>query len=741
MTQLRYGAIHSIIAVLSALLFALICAIPTTYTLDIGGYDSAYVQGFFDQEAIPAEFGTAGMARWSSEHAAIIVPQYADPTTVTLRVAAPVTTTLVIQSNGVHDTPPFIVTPHWQSIDVTLRHGTWKPFTQFLALESPTAPWHAGDLRPVGVLLDTVTIHTPAWAAPYPWACFWVFVCSLLCGIVCRHYQLASWQISAVAIIVPIIVASLGWRWQFWYPVPNSPALVSAVLGIVLIQRHWGVLQRRMPWWADALSWGCISMWGAFLVYSQRAHVTLAIPGVEKDFRSFATRTDSIVGVFSADPFYHLGYPFIIYSIRMLTGMSAFDSAKWWAVVVACLALVATWWLARFVLGPRWGMFMTLSVASSTLMTQYALSLGSDMTFTALCISTFAILVRAPARPRWFVWAGVVAGLAFVVRHTGLVLLVSSMLWVWSTPHPYRTRLRQSLSLLWGWLIGAGVQLYVNFRDTQQFFYNHQAKNSWLAVYGNLDWGRWSDVNDTISLQDVIFNDPIRFGTSWFHNVVGVWGSTLSANSEQALFLRLLSFPMNWLSIAGLLLALSWWWQRRSAQTFVLAGIWLIGFVGVSAIAFILPRFLLPQIWVAAFVGSWLMARLSGALTATTRFWVIVCVCALQLSGIWAGRNNVIEIQPADERAVFAYVQAHAPAARVAYVTGRDSPLGKYTALVNTRVYRTIQAPVDINALCSTRPDIIVWSLELQRLPDQFVPTWQQGRYAIVRGDACTPVP
>ena len=82
------------------------------------------------------------------------------------------------------------------------------------------------------------------------------------------------------------------------------------------------------------------------------------------------------------------------------------------------------------------------------------------------------------------------------------------------------------------------------------------------------------------------------------------------------------------------------------------------------------------------------------------------------------------------------------PEARIAFVTGRESPLGKYSAFADARTFRTITAPVDIEALCLSAPEVIIWSRELQPLPQQFVPLWQQDRYVVVNGPvACAGMP
>ncbi|MFM7679390.1 MAG: hypothetical protein ACKO83_11140, partial [Roseiflexaceae bacterium] len=357
------------------------------------------------------QFAQTGKARWSGVDAAVILPQIASPMTVTLRVFSPIPKTLVISVNDGSTVVQQPVRAAWQDVAFQIVDGQQKPFTLHASLRSEVAPWHAGDLRQVGVMVDTLSVTTPAWSMPYPWPIAWVVLCSVLSSFVLRTSQIPAWRSYLMAVIFPVFIATITWRWQFWYPIPHGSAVVCGMLAIVLGVRHHRILTSRFRWWGDAVSGITIGVWSVSAALAQRAHLTLAVPGVEKDFRSFASRSDSLADVFAADPFYNSGYPFILYSLRQLSTTSAFVSATWWSVVVASCALVATWWLARFLFGQYWGAFMTLTVASSALFTQYALSLGSDMTFTALTTLACALLVRAPARPWWFIGVGVICGI------------------------------------------------------------------------------------------------------------------------------------------------------------------------------------------------------------------------------------------------------------------------------------------------------------------------------------------
>src|SRR6266545_2494750 len=77
---------------LGALLLALAYQIPVTHSVDIGGYDSAYVQGFFDpernspSEILPELIGSDGSARWTRDTSYLLFPQAGLPAQVTLRL-------------------------------------------------------------------------------------------------------------------------------------------------------------------------------------------------------------------------------------------------------------------------------------------------------------------------------------------------------------------------------------------------------------------------------------------------------------------------------------------------------------------------------------------------------------------------------------------------------------------------------------------------------------------------------
>ena len=162
-----------------ALLIALAYQIPVTHTVDIGGYDSAYTQGFYDPERNtpsnphPELAGSDGSARWTRASSDLLFPQAGLPARVTLRLRgwrttgpAPEVTLLL---NGTQVLDHFRADADWQERTVQIDGGLLKPNDVVIEIHSETTQLDQDDPRAVGVLLDSVTYHAgPAPIIPYP---------------------------------------------------------------------------------------------------------------------------------------------------------------------------------------------------------------------------------------------------------------------------------------------------------------------------------------------------------------------------------------------------------------------------------------------------------------------------------------------------------------------------------------------------------------------------------------------
>ncbi len=712
-------------------------AIPVRQIVDIGGYDSTYTQGFFDQQTTPAQFGSNGNSRWSSDSSAFRLPLIGLPSSIEIDVAAPRSLVLGLTTRSGHNQYEFHNAYVWQKLSLSITDGYTKLADTPVVLTSSLSPWQKGDLRKVGVLVDTITYQSPWFALPYPSILALTVLLALLLSTSIPQHKIPTsyWRIVLYAAI-PNIVVALCIRWPFASFLVWPEALVWTTMAAIgtIVWRHREAVKaewERHQEWYIAVS---IVLWTATMAAIQRSHLTLVVPGVEKDFRSFASRAENIESVLQADPFYQFGYPAFLWIGRQLTGFHIFTVATTWAVLVAALALTTSWYIARHVLGRGWDVLVVAILAGSSFFGEYALLIGSDMTFTAatmLSLATLLWCLDAPQRRLRWVWVGVSIGVAYLVRHTGLVLSIPVLLAVFWVGRSTRDRWLLAGFVCLGWVVCSMPQLYVNVRDTGEIFYNHQAKNSWLAVYGNLDWGRWSDVPDDIPLREVIFNDPLRFLMSWWNTVVSVIGTGATANEhDTALWQRLLTVPFNWFSSVGIVwLGVQLLKQRFDVKRDVLL-VWAASFVVVSAIAFILPRMLLPLTIIASITATYgiravlkHIPQIHGMLIAGI---LVTGICV----GVAATAINIRDGQPIDERMALAYLTALQPE-RLAIIVPAESPAGKYSVLAERVILRTTKYPVDPSLLCDAKADYALWSNELVPPDPRLVPLQRIGKYWI----------
>ena len=250
-------------------------------------------------------------------------------------------------------------------------------------------------------------------------------------------------------------------------------------------------------------------------------------------------------------------------------------AARLIAAFAGTLFLLSSWWLARCVLGRGPAVAALVVMALNPFVVQYALYIGSDMPFAALCTLTLALLAqRTDRRSVWrLALAGMAAGCAFLVRHPGILLLPFGMVVALNVQRLTFPRLhvpRSTFHLLvfvLAFFIAIAPQMIVNIRDTGNPFYNQQAKNVWLAVYGDSDWGRWNEVGNDVALTEVILADPARFVGAWWSNLrtfIGA-GAESAGDAGQASQLRLLAFPANWLAVIGIALGCVAVLRRRRA--------------------------------------------------------------------------------------------------------------------------------------------------------------------------------
>jgi hypothetical protein len=822
---------------LGALLFALAYQAPVVHTVDIGGYDAAYVQGFYDPERSDAPgdrpylAGSDGSARWTPDTAYLLFPQAGLPAQVTLRLrgwraqgAAPDVRVLL---NGATELAHFRASGGWEEHRFVIGAGLLKPNDIVIEIRSETATLQPDDPRRVGVLLDRATYQVgPVPITPYPAPLLYGALAAGMLYILLVSDHAAQRQgdqrTSSAFPRLPIALSPglLAWfgailalsaafllldRAQPLYPYPVRGLLptLDCALAALLALRYSPALTWRVPALLDAVALVGLGLWTAAVLLVARGHLTLAVPGVEKDFRVFASRSTDLGGVFQADGFYNLGYPLLLWLARPLAQDNPFLAARLVAALSAALLLGATWWPARRWLGRGAALLALLVLALSPLVVEYALYLGTDMPFAALCMLSLALLlapITALRVPRISpLLAGLVAGLAFLMRHPGVLLLPIGWLalavgqppqeatratalahvaglprGIWRALGRARTPL---LMFTLAFLIAILPQLVVNIAQTGRPLYSQQAKNIWLAVFGDGDWGRWGEAANEITLGQVVLQDPGRFAANWWANVRGYVGSGGEDTSEfgHAIQLRLLGFPANWLALAGLLL-----WAglglRRIRRTDRAAGrsideerfAWspgllvLLAWVGLYvltiSVGFALPRFFLPLAPIYAIAAAWLITRnppppagapdraldrttepnppapthATNASHARIHLAVGLVLLALLWGGFATGMAYVLGSQPADEVAAVRMVQTTlVPGDRLIVRVPARVALGKYSAIAQL----ALPAPAtdEPAALHATGAGYLLWSADVGPAPAVGPSLGTAGPYTLYR--------
>ena len=725
----------------SVLVLLTMHAIPTRHIVDIGGPDSAYLQGFYDQQPIPALFARPGTGRWSGPEAALRLPLIGMPAQLSITAAAPLPRTLTILTDD-PSAPDSIAVPldtHWQTIPIPIPGVLQKLWDTPVLLRSDTSPWQKGDLRSVGIMLDSLTYETNWGALPYPSTAVATLFTTLLLALAfsgrAPTVRRRDWMLAGC---LPHLVVAFAWRWPlhsaFVVPAAHWWGLAAALAYTLLV--YWRVVVSVWQRWQAVAGAVLISGWSAWYVVLQQSHLTLVVPGVEKDFRSFATRASDLDGVLRADGFYQIGYPALLWLGQALSGQSAYAVGLTLSVAAAAVLLLGVWWVARLTLGRGWDVVCVTIVMASAFFGDAALLLGTDIPFAAAATLGIGALLWAQQRPdalqRWWL-AGALLALAFLIRHTGLVLGIVAVLALLTAPASRTTRLRAAAWFVPGWGVMALPQLWVNLRNTGTLFYNTQAKNSWLAVYGGMDWGRWGDVPDDISLMTIVLNDPGRFLASWWRNISVILGTGATEQQyDAALWQRLLSVPFNWIAAIGVVWAGYRLVQRTLDPARQLLYGWAVAFCMVSALAFVLPRLLLPLLVVAA-IAATDGVRLVVRRCAPQYLLIVAALVSLVLAQtVQQSHQRLLAGQPADERDALAFVQTLAPE-RLAVLVPAESPAGKYSVLSAVTVLRTTTYPVPKAIVCDAQPDVLLWSNELVPPHPELIPQAHIGRYWVFR--------
>lgn len=683
-TQQRWLVALLARALSGLVLFVLLYQIPARHIVRVGYNDGAYVQGFNDPinrwGVIDESSAASTPFRWSKAQSYVLFPQIGLPAEATIRWRAlrsgseplPIVRVLL---NGREELGTFQTTGDWETHTFKITSGLFKANDLFLELR--TDPVLTADTAERGVQVEAATLATTSWPVmPYPAQLLYgttaiVFGTSLAHG---RKHRLLIGLLIGLAFLLLYRSPPIPYPLRLW------PPLLMVGLGVALAMRAIAYVKLQLKAWVLAvLVLGMISVWLGWILVTAQSHVALSLPGVERDFPVFATRATALFCdpalpratapcVLRADGFYQIGYPLLLWLVKPGTGGDVFLAGRVIAAVSGALLLLATavlsWRILPVPMRTGGIVLAVLTMALSPFVVQYSLYVGTDMPFGAVWALGLAAVLVPRTHTRWsLLVAGLVCGLAFLLRHPGLVLLPFGLIGllflhhVTATAADWRQRIVRQLpwnAVAWftlGWLLATLPQLIINVVDTGRPLYSQQAKNVWLAVYGNTDYsGRWQDAADDVRLMDIVLADPGRFFANWGRNLKGFVGAGAEDTGEfgQALGVRLLHVPANWLAMIGLGL---WAWrgERRARLLGVGAALYVVG----VSVGFVLPRFFLPLTPILAVAASASVVAFADQMARkSTRLapiqWLLllgVLLCVAMARGPQIGARYVLDHQ------------------------------------------------------------------------------------------------
>jgi hypothetical protein len=369
-----------------------------------------------------------------------------------------------------------------------------------------------------------------------------------------------------------------------------------------------GSERRLQRWWQIAWCAGILVLAVALMIVELshlREHITIG----NLDFFGMAERARSLPGDLSAwvSGLYPVGIPLLL-RMGLALGFDVARAGRIGSILGGALCLCGGGMLA-------W--HLTRSRAIALLATAYLLTTrailfysgfeGTDMLAAGLQVLAIGILARDPRHRRVVLLAGIVNGLAYLVRYTGMVLLVVCLAYLLAMAWYHRER-----KGLWtvpiyglGFLIGALPQVVPSLLVKGAPFYQTQAYHIWLKLYAGSDFVR--SIQQTtpveITLWELFWLDPRRFVANWWQEFSRFW---------MTLDVPLLDQPLAQFAKAGFLFAVLDA-RRLAAEYRVLLSFVVVGVVGALSIFTIDGRFLILMVPVLTLCALYFLWRLLPA--------------------------------------------------------------------------------------------------------------------------------
>jgi hypothetical protein len=324
------------------------------------------------------------------------------------------------------------------------------------------------------------------------------------------------------------------------------------------------------------------------LVAVEVVHLRGQITVGNLDFFGMAARGKALPGSLPVwvSGLYPVGIPLILRA-GLALGLDVVRSGQAASILggIACLfgAALFAWHVTRSYAVSLLTMAFLLTTRSILF---YAGFEGTDMLAAGLQVLALGILARNPRSGRVLLVAGVVNGLAYLARYTGMVFLVVCLAYLLTM-----ALIRRERKALWslaiyglGFLIGALPQLVPSLIVKGNPFYQTQAVHIWIKLFGNNDFVRTSGTAPTeITLWQLFWLDPRRFVANWWQEFSRFW---------MTFEVPLVGQPLAQLARAGFLFA-ALDARRLSVEHRTLLAFVVVGMTGALSIFTINTRFLI----------------------------------------------------------------------------------------------------------------------------------------------------